>query len=726
MRTTSNSSGRALLFRAVLALTMLCPFSDTFGDAGSGPPKARRDNVKETIHGVEIADPYRWLEDQHSPETRQWIEAENAYTQKFLSRFPGHGALREHLARLLKIDVVGTPIVCQGRYFFSKRLANQDLSVIYMQNGIEGRAEVLVDPHPMSPDHMTSVVMEDVTRDGKLLAYGVRHGGEDEVSVVLLDVDSKKPLPDQLPRARYMGISLKDDKSGFYYTRHEKAGPRVYYHAMGTDPSGDALLFGKSYGPEKIVSARLSENGRHLLYTVMYGSAARKTEIYYQPAVRGAKIVPLVNDIDARFFAEFAGDRLFVLTNWEAPHQRIMEADLKDSAPARWREVVPTSKSVIQGFTTVGGKLFVDYLDNVKSRIKVFSPAGKPLGDLALPGIGSVSGVSGRWDDEEAFFSFTSFLVPQTIYRYNTADGARAVWARMTVPIDTDRFEVQQVWYDSKDGTRVPMFLVYRKGTRLDGTNPAWLTGYGGFNISMTPTFSATAALWVEAGGVFAVPNLRGGGEFGEEWHRSGMLEKKQNVFDDFIGAARWLIAKRYTNPHKLAIAGGSNGGLLVGAALTQHPELFGAVVCSVPLLDMLRYQNFLVARFWVPEYGSAENSKQFPVLRAYSPYHNVKPGTRYPAVLFVSGDSDTRVAPLHARKMCALLQAETGSDKPILLHYDTKTGHSGGKPINKQIDEQADILSFVFEELSMSVPKESSPSESARSRSVPGGNNIH
>jgi len=703
MRPTAKSATCPFLCGLLSTAIVVCSTSTGLADLMHGPPKAKKDNLKETIHGVQIADPYRWLENQKSPETRAWIEAENAYTQKFLDGFAGRAALRKRFAELLKIDVVDMPAACEGRYFFSKRLANQDLAVIYMRKGSDGPDEVLVDPNSMSRDRTISVALQDVTRDGKLLAYGVRHGGEDEVSVVLLDVDSRKPLPDQFPRARYMGVSLKDDKSGLYYTRHETAGPRVYYHALGSDPSKDVLLFGKEYGPDKIAVASLSENGRHLLYTVFYGSAARKTEVYYQTAVPGAKIVPVVNDIEARFQAQFAGDSLYVLTNWKAPNERLMEVDLKHLATDQWREVVPTGKAVIQGFTAVGGKLFVDFLEDVKSRIKIFDPEGKHLGEVALPGIGSVSGVRGRWDSDEAFFSFTSFLVPATIYRYHVSDGSQTVWAKMNVPITTDRFEVKQVWYDSKDGTRVPMFLVYAKGLKLDGTNPTWLTGYGGFNISMTPTFSATAALWVESGGVFAMPNLRGGGEFGEEWHRAGMLEKKQNVFDDFISAAEWLISNHYTEPQKLAISGGSNGGLLVGAALTQRPELFGAVVCSVPLLDMLRYQNFLVARFWVPEYGSAENSDQFNVLRRYSPYHNVKAGTKYPAVLFVSGDSDTRVAPLHARKMCALLQAETGSDKPILLHYDMKTGHSGGKPINKQIDDQADIFSFVFKELSMS-----------------------
>jgi prolyl oligopeptidase len=650
---------------------------------------------------VEIVDPYRWLEDQQSPQTRSWIDAESAYTQSLLDRCPGRPAIRKRLTELEKVDVVSTPFPRQGRYFFMKRLAQQDLAAIYVRRGIHGSDELLVDPHPMSRDHNTSVVIEDVTSDGKILAYGVRRGGEDEVSVVFLDVDSRKPLADQLPRARYMGVALKDDKSGFYYTRHEKVGPRVYYHTIGTDSDTDRLLFGKGYGPEKIVMTSLSQNGRHLLFTVLYGAAARKTEVYYQPVDAPGKVVPIVNDVESRFQAQFVGDRLYVLTNWKAPNERIMEADLKNPSPKAWKEVVPTGKAVIQEFTAVGGRVYVNYLENVTTRIKVFDPEGAPLGDLSLPGIGTVSSVVGRWTDDEAFFSFTSFLVPPTIYRYSVSRGSLSVWARMAVPIANDRFETKQVWFESKDKTRIPMFLVFPKGIKLDGTYPTWLTGYGGFNLSRTPTFSATAALWVESGGVYALPNLRGGGEFGEDWHRAGMLEKKQNVFDDFLSAAEWLIANGYTKPEKLAIAGGSNGGLLVGAALTQRPDLFGAVVCSVPLLDMLRYQKFLVARFWVPEYGSAENAEQFNFLRAYSPYHNVKAGTKYPAVMFVTGDSDTRVAPLHARKMCALMQADNASGRPILLHYDTKSGHSAGKPINKQIDDEADILSFVFKELS-------------------------
>ena len=380
----------------------------------------------------------------------------------------------------------------------------------------------------------------------------------------------------------------------------------------------------------------------------------------------------------------------------------MMAVDLADPRRERWKELIPEGPSVITDVTLTGGKLLLNRLQDVATRLSIHEADGKLLRELALPGLGAVGGVSGDWSQDEAFFSFSSLAQPPTIYRYQAGSGQRDVWARLEVPIRSEDVEIEQVWYASKDGTKVPMFIAHRNGVRLDGSNPTLLTGYGGFNVSIRPFFSARAAFWIENGGVFAVPNLRGGGEFGESWHQAGMLDKKQNVFDDFIAAAEWLIARKYTSPSRLAISGGSNGGLLVGAALTQRPELFRAVVCSYPLLDMLRYHRFLVASYWVPEYGSAENAAQFPVLRAYSPYHHVKPGERYPAVLFITGDGDTRVAPLHARKMAALLQAASGSDRPVLLRYDTKAGHSGGVPATKQIEDLTNEMLFLFWQLGM------------------------
>lgn len=666
----------------------------------STPPATHQDDVKETLHGVTIADPYRWLEDQNSPKTRAWIAAQNEYTDSFLKHCPDRAALTTRFGELLKVDTQSAPVVRKGRYFFSRRLATQDQAVLYMRQGLDGPDQVLVDPHSLSADHTMSVSMLAVSDDGNLMAYGIRQGGEDEVAIRILNVGTKKELPDQLPRARYFGFDFNRDATGVYFTRFEKEGPRVYYHALGSDPTMDKKIFGDGYSPARIISADLSDNGRFLLITVSHGSAAMKTEIYFQDLEKQGPITPLVNDITARFHIEAVDERAFINTNWEAPNGRILAVDLTKPARENWREVIPAGPSAIQGYSLVGGKLVVTYLEDVTSRIKLFDAQGKHDRDVKLPGLGSSTGLHGRWGSTEAFFSYTSFAYPATVFRYEMASGATSTWFKPKIPIDPDRFVVEQVFYKSKDDTRIPMFVVYPKGMKRDGSNPTLLTAYGGFNISRTPLFSAMAAVWLEQGGVYALANLRGGGEYGENWHKAGMLEKKQNVFDDFHAAAQYLIDNKFTSPAHLGIQGGSNGGLLVGAALTQKPELFGAVICAVPLLDMVRYHKFLVARFWTPEYGSAEDPKQFPYIYAYSPYHHVENGGKYPAVMFVSGDSDTRVDPLHARKMCALLQAKSGSGKPVLLHYDTKGGHSGGKPVSKQIEDAVDELCFLLMQL--------------------------
>ncbi len=683
-----------------LAAQNAAPSGSVAVAAAPAPPATRTDNVKETLHGVEVVDPYRWLEDQWSPETRAWIEAQNKYTDSVVGHLPGREGLEKRLGELLRVESIGVPRARAGRYFFSKRAADQDLFIVYMRQGLDGKDEVLIDPHPLSPDHTVSVNLIDISDDGKLVVYGVREGGQDEVSVKLLNVDTRQPLADQLPKARYTGVSVTPDGKGLYYTRHEKQGPRVYYHAMGTDSASDKLLFGEGYGPEKIIAPALSEDGRWLLLTVLYGSAADKTELYLMDTTSKGPVVTIVNDVQARFSGSIGGDTLFLHTNWNAPNNRILAVDLKKPARENWREVVPEGADVMDSMTLLGGRILAEYLHNVRSQVRIFEADGRPVRELELPALGSVGTFNGRWAGPEAFYSFSSFHIPTTIYRYDMASGKQSVWARLKVPVDTEKFMVRQVWYESKDGTLVPMWLVHKKGIRLDGSNPTLLTGYGGFNLSLSPGFSSRAVVWVEQGGVYAVPNLRGGGEFGEKWHKAGMREKKQNVFDDFISAAEWLIESGYTRPDKLAIAGGSNGGLLVGAALTQRPDLYGAVVCSYPLLDMVRYQKFLVARFWVPEYGSSDDAAQFGYIRAYSPYQNVKAGTKYPAVLFITGDSDTRVDPLHARKMAAEVQAATGSGRPVLLRYDTKAGHSGGLPVSKQIEDLTDEMSFVFWQL--------------------------
>lgn len=662
------------------------------------PPPTEVRTVIDTLHGVVIEDPYRWLEDQDSPETRRWIEAQSAFTDSVLAQVPGREAIRSRLGELLKVDVVGTPIERGGRFFFSKRSKDADLPVICMRQGIDGTDEVLLDPHPLSTDHRTSIGLMTVTRDGAMLAYAVRKGGEDEVEVRLFDVDRRRDLPKRFGRARYLGFSILPDKSGIYYGMQTKDGPRLYYHSMATGT--DSLVAGEGMHSGKWIGSLLSDDGHAMLITTGEGSAPKKTEIVVMDLRAGGPVKTVVDDIDARFSATFAGESLLIQTNWDAPNGRILLAPRSDPSREHWKEIVPQSSAVILGFSVAGGKLFVSTLDSVRSRVVQYDLDGTAERELSFPAIGTVSGVQGTWDSNRAFFSFSSYHIPPTTYLLDVASGATREWSRLNVPVQSESFEVKQVWFPSRDGTNIPMFLVHRRGLELDGTNPVYLTGYGGFAASQTPGYNATAVLLAERGFVFAVANLRGGSEFGELWHQAGMLSAKQNVFDDFIGAAEYLIASGYTQPRRLAIAGGSNGGLLVGAAMTQRPELFGAVVCSYPLLDMIRYHRFLVARYWVPEYGSSDDPEQFAVLRAYSPYERVKDGTPYPPVLFVTGDADTRVAPLHARKMAARVQAASSSQRPVLLKYDTRSGHSGGAPVTKQIDDATDMLAFVFWQL--------------------------
>ena len=660
-------------------------------------PKTRADSVSETIHGVTIRDPYRWLEDQQSPETRAWIEAQNAYSRSVLGALAGRAAIQKRLEELLKTDRFGLPTVRKGRYFFMRRLADQNQYTICLRNGLHGTDEVLIDPNRPGGDQTSSVNIEDVSDDGKWLLFGTRQGGEDEVALTILDVDSHKEL-DHLPRARYEEARITPDKRDLYYSKRLADGYRVYHHAIGKDVDSDQEIFGKGTGPMESVDCDLSRDGRYLGLYISHGWG-KKTEVYVRDLKNNGPIVTVVNDVDAEFQPVFAGGRLYLKTNWNAPNGRIFAADLANPGRAHWREVIPEATSAIDGFSVAGGKVAVNYLENVNSRVKIFSAEGKHLRDISFSTLGTVTELDGEWDSDEAFYTFTSFAQPPTSYRYEISNGKAEVWANNKAPIDPLQFEVKQVWYQSKDKTRIPMFVMCKKGLRLDGARPTLLYGYGGFLANETPLFRTDAVLFAEHGGVFALANLRGGGEFGEKWHRAGMLENKQNVFDDFIAAADWLIENGYTKPAHLAIEGGSNGGLLVGVAMTQRPDLFQAVACEFPLLDMVRYQKFLLGKLWVPEYGSSDDAKQFQVLYKYSPYHHVRKGVKYPAVLFLTGDSDTRVAPLHARKMAALVQASTGSGRPVLLRYDTQAGHSAGLPVTKQVEELTDVFSFLLAE---------------------------
>ena len=506
------------------------------------PPPTRIDDVTETIHGTVVSDPYRWLEDQASPETRAWIDAQNVCTQKVLSKLPGRQSVSKRLGELIKVDMIGLPAERGGHYFYAKRLAGQDLYVLYMRRSSTGAEEVLVDPAGMAADHTTSVNFEGISDDGKTVAYGVRKGGEDEVSIHFLDTDTRKELPDVLPRARYSAISFNHDRTGFYYSELTAQGPRVFYHAYGrvtgADAPKDKAIFGDGFGPEKIIDTSVSEDGRYLLLTVFYGSACEKSEVYFQDLKERGPIVPVVTTIAACFQGAIADGTLYLQSNWKAPNWKIFGVSLANPAQENWKVLVPEGSSRLEDFRLAGKKIVAQYSHNASSELKVFQADGAPSGEIPLPQIGTVAGITGRWTSDEVFFSFQSFAIPSTIYRCSIPKLDLAIWAKPNVPVDAAAFEVKQVWYESKDKTRVPMFLFYKKGLELDGSNPALMTAYGGFDVSETPGFRDDAVIWAEHGGVFALPSLRGGGEFGEDWHHAGMLDKKQNVFDDFFAAA--------------------------------------------------------------------------------------------------------------------------------------------------------------------------------------------
>jgi prolyl oligopeptidase len=690
-----------LLLLVSLQITTLARAQEPSASAKC-PPTARIDSAKDTYGSTVVSDPYRWLEDQSSPETRAWIGAEQKCTEAALSKFPGRAQLIKRLGELLHADSFEAPVERRGRYFYRKHPADQDLSLLYIRRGLNASEEILIDPLPWSADHSASATLENVSRDGKFVFYGRRDGGQDEITLRVLDVDTKKTLPDAFPKGQYFAVDATPDNKAVYYTFVTPDGPRAFLHRMGDDPAKDKKTFGEGLGKDKILTLGLSEDGNYLVYQVIFGSGSEQTEVYVQNLKENGPAVAAVSNVKSLFFPTFAGDHLFIFSNYKAPQWHVFSTSLATPQMEHWKEVVPETSVHLEAVAAAGGKLIGQYTHNASSELKVFGADGKAQSSIPLPSLGTVGATSGRWESPELFFSFESYNSAPAILHYNVPEAKSEVWARDKAQIDSSAFAIEQLWYPSKDKTSIPMFLFHKKGVKLDGSNPVLLTGYGGFDVSTTPVYWPLLVLWAEHGGIVAEANLRGGGEFGEEWHRAGMFEKKQTVFDDFFAAAEFLIANKYTTPSRLAITGGSNGGLLMGAAITQHPEMFRAVVCAYPLLDMLRFQKFLDGPYWVPEYGSAENPDQFRYLYAYSPYHHVVDGTKYPAILFVTGDGDTRVAPLHARKMAARLQAANGSNQPILLLYDTKSGHSGGRPVNKQIEEFTDRLSFLFWQLSV------------------------
>lgn len=679
----------------------------------SGPPKAKVEPVEDTVQGHKIVDPYRYLENANDPDTKLYVEQELGYTRSILDPLPGRAKINARLSQLLEIGTVGAPQMGGKYYFHTRREGNQNQPILYVREGLNGDDRVLVDVNKMSADGTVALDWWFASEDGKYLAYGTSASGSEESTLHIVESANGKLLPDTIERTRFASLAWMKDSSGFFYTRHPKKGEvpageevyhvKVFYHSIGDDPSKDALIFGEGRNPQDIPSVTLSEDDRWLLIDV--GEGWTKTEMYLKDLQSKDPPLEITTGKNFLYGGEFFQGKLYITTNEDAPHYRVFVVEASNAKRENWKELIPQSDAVLQDASVTGGKLLAQYEHNATSEMRLFALDGKKLADIPMPAIGDIFSATGRYDRDEIFFGFQSFTVPPSVYHVNLKDVKTSLWAKVDAPsIDPSAYDVQQVWYTSKDGTKIPMFVVSKKGVQKDGKNPTLLTGYGGFNISLKPAFSRSMFLWMEHGGIYAVANLRGGSEFGEDWHRAGMLEKKQNVFDDFIAAGEFLIAQKYTDKDHLAIQGGSNGGLLMGAMITQRPDLFRAVVCQVPLLDMLRYQNFQIAKLWIPEYGSSEDAKQFDWLYAYSPYHHVKPGQEYPAILFMTGDTDTRVDPMHAKKMAALLQAEakngSSKDKPILLRIETKAGHGQGKPVTKQIEEGTDMYSFLFWQL--------------------------
>jgi prolyl oligopeptidase len=675
-------------------------------------PQTAAYDIKDLLHGQEIADPYRWLEDGESDETLRWTAEQNAFTQAHLSAVPGRDRIQRRLEELLSIGVLSVPTPVRGRYFYLRREGHQNQPVLYWRDGVEGVDRVAVDPNALNALGTTALDWYYPSEDGRLLAYGISENGSEESELCLLELDTGRQLPERITRMRAASLAWLPDATGFYYTRYPAPGTvppgdeqyhrAIYFHRLGTDPERDPLVF-KPAEKEHWPGVSVSPDGRWLVVNV--ARTFDQTDLYLQDLTSGGEMVAVARDLPATFDGEVAHGRLFLRTNLDAPTYRVYQVNPAQPDRSTWREIVaPREEAVLEGVVVAQNRLALSYLEGASSRLRLTDLEGHLIQDVPLPTLGSLFGLEAEWNGSELFYGFSSYTVPPSVYRIDLGTGQTSLWRRVEARIDPSRFEVHQVSYRSKDGTPISMFLVHPRELERNSANPTYLSGYGGFNISMTPAFSRSLLLWLEHGGLIAIPNIRGGGEYGESWHQAGMLGSKQNSFDDFIGAAEWLIRERYTRPERLAAAGGSNGGLLVGAVLTQRPELFRAVLVQVPLLDMLRYHRFLLARLWIPEYGSADDPEQFRWLHAYSPYHHVRPGVAYPAVLLATAESDTRVDPMHARKMAARLQAATSADRPVLLRLESQAGHGAGKPLSKVVDELTDSWTFVFSELGVEV----------------------
>jgi len=681
-------------------------------------PATRQSDVVDDYHGVRIADPYRWLEDDNSPETKAWVDAQNTVTFRYLRQIPELPAIRARLMKLWSYERYGVPIKQGGRYFFTRTDGLQNQAVLYTLASLDAAPTVLLDPNTLAADGTVALTSYVASDDGNLLAYGLATAGSDWQEWKVRDVRTGQDLPDLVKWVKFSRASWTKDGRGFFYSRYDEPGEaarltkanyfhKLYYHRLGTHQSEDQLVYERPDHKDWNFYGVVTDDGRYLVIAASQGSVRKNRVLYKDLQTPGTPVVELLMDFDAEYgFIDNDGSRFWFKTDLAAPRGRVVAIDIARPERSQWNEIIPEGPDALVNVAAVDDRFIASYLRDARSQVRVFALDGSPLGELALPGIGTVSGFYGRRTDAETFYSFTSFTEPGVIYRYEVTAGRSAVFRRPKVDFDPERYETKQVFYASKDGTRVPMFLTYRKGITLDGRNPTYLYGYGGFKISVTPGFSVSRLVWMEMGGVYAVANLRGGGEYGEEWHQAGTKLRKQNVFDDFIAAAEWLIGQRYTSPAKLAIGGGSNGGLLVGAVLNERPDLFGAALPDVGVMDMLRFHTFTIGWAWATEYGSSDKPEEFAALRAYSPLHNIRKGSRYPATLITTADHDDRVVPAHSFKYAATLQRAQGGTAPILIRIETKAGHGAGKPTSKIIDESADGLAFLVRELGMRLPE--------------------
>jgi prolyl oligopeptidase len=695
------------LFVAITISTVLC------SGCGTPYPPARKGPVVDIYHGVNVPDPYRWLEDPDSKETQKWVAQQNRLTRDFLADDTPREKIKARLTKLWDYPKYSAPWRRASRYFFWKNDGLQNQSVLYVQQTLKHDPKTVINPNLLSPDGTVAVTSTAVSEDATLLAYALSKSGSDEQQIKIRNIDSAADYDETIDYCKFTSVAWKHDGSGFFYDRFPEPNSvppedrnnynRVYWHKLGTPQSQDPLIYERPDDKELSFASLITDDGEFLILYVYRGTDV-KNRIYYRPVNSSAPFVKLLDKADARY--DFIGnnDSLFYFnTDLDAPRGKIIAIDVNNPAPKNWCQILSQQDDPIDYVGFINNNFVVAYLHDVHHQLKIYDTSGNLVRQIPLPTLGTVSGLSGKQDHTEMFFSFTSFLFPSTSYRYDFITDRLTVVHEPEIDFDPSPYETRQVFYHSKDGTRVPMFITHKKGLTLDANNPTLLYGYGGFAITLKPSFSVSRLIWLEQGGVYALANLRGGAEYGEDWHKAGMLDKKQNVFDDFIAAAQWLIDNKYTSTEKLAIMGGSNGGLLTAACMLQRPDLFGAIVCRVPVTDMLRYHKFTVGRYWIPEYGNAEADPNiFKYLYAYSPLHNVKAGAEYPTILVTSADTDDRVVPAHAKKFVATLQEKAAHKNPILLRVETKAGHGAGKPTTKRIEELADVYAFLFKTLSI------------------------